>query len=47
MFLSSMEYKKKELFELVEPYEYQCGNFMINLGVLGDYTAIVTLPSLS
>ncbi|CAD8134266.1 unnamed protein product [Paramecium pentaurelia] len=47
MLQSSLEYNKKELFELVEPYEYQCGNFIINLGIQGHYTAIVTLPSLS
>ncbi|CAK71059.1 unnamed protein product (macronuclear) [Paramecium tetraurelia] len=47
MLQSSLEYNKNELFELVEPYEYQCGNFMISLGIQGHYTAIVTLPSLS
>ncbi|CAD8049600.1 unnamed protein product [Paramecium sonneborni] len=46
MFISSMEYNKKELFELTEPYEYSCGNFMISLGIRDYYTAIVTLPSL-
>ncbi|CAK72150.1 unnamed protein product (macronuclear) [Paramecium tetraurelia] len=47
MLLSSLEYDKKELFELAEPYEYQCGNFMLSLGIQNHYTAIVTLPNLS
>ncbi|CAD8143343.1 unnamed protein product [Paramecium pentaurelia] len=47
MLQSSMNYHKKILFELVEPYEYQCGNFMISLGIHSHYTAIVTLPILS
>ncbi|CAD8158766.1 unnamed protein product [Paramecium octaurelia] len=47
MLLSSQEYDKKELFELAEPYEYQCGNFMLSLGIQNHYTAIVTLPNLS
>ncbi|CAD8050866.1 unnamed protein product [Paramecium sonneborni] len=46
LLISSLQYNKRELFELVEPYEYSCGNFILSLGFRDHYTAIVTLPSL-